>query len=168
MMNDINAKKELNSELNIVYRYLRKLKISHADAEDIVQETAYKYLLYSDTIQSSKIRSWLIRVALNFHFDQCRKKKRYELYLNDEILDMEIQEDPEALILLKEKRGQLEHALSKLKPRYRELLLLKYQTELSYDEISALLDLPVGSVKTNLFRARKQLAKVYKEEKHER
>ena len=138
------------------------------DAEDIVQETAYKYLLYSDTIQSSKIRSWLIRVALNFHYDQCRKKKRYELYLNNEILDTDIQENPEALILLKEKRGQLEHALSKLKPRYRELLLLKYQTELSYDEISALLDLPVGSVKTNLFRARKQLAKVYKEEKHER
>lgn len=167
-MNDINAKKELNSELNIVYRYLRKLHISHADAEDIVQETAYKYLLYSDTIQSSKIRSWLIRVALNFHYDQCRKKKRYELYLKNKILDMDIQEDPEALILLKEKRGQLEHALSKLKPRYRELLLLKYQTELAYDEISALLDLPVSSVKTNLFRARVQLAKVYKEEKHER
>lgn len=167
-MNDINAIKELNSELNIVYRYLRKLQITHADAEDIVQETAYKYLLYSDTIQSSKIRSWLIRVALNFHYDQCRKKKRDELFLNNGILDTDIEEDPEALILLKEKRGQLEHALSKLKPRYRELLLLKYQTELSYEEISTLLELPVGSVKTNLFRARKQLAKVYKEEKHER
>ncbi|WP_248734916.1 RNA polymerase sigma factor [Neobacillus rhizosphaerae] len=168
MMNDINTKKELNSELNIVYRYLRKLNISHADAEDIVQETAYKYLLYSDTIQSSKIRSWLIRVALNFHYDQCRKKKRYDFYLNNEILDTDIQTDPEALILVKERKDLLEHALSKLKPRYRELLLLKYQTELSYEEISALLELSVSLVKTNLFRARKQFAKIYKEEKHER
>lgn len=166
-MNDINEKRELNYELNIVYRYLRKLNISHADAEDIVQETAYKYLLYSDTIQSSKIRSWLIRVALNFYYDQCRKKKRYDFYLNNEILDTDIQTDPEALILVKERKDLLELAIIKLKPRYRELLLLKYQTELSYDEISALLELSVSSVKTNLFRARKQLAKVYKEENHE-
>ena len=68
-MNDINKNNELNSELNIVYRYLRKLGISQADAEDVVQETAYKYLLYYDTIQTSRIRSWLIRVSLNFHYD---------------------------------------------------------------------------------------------------
>jgi DNA-directed RNA polymerase specialized sigma24 family protein len=66
-MNELNKNNALNTELNIVYKYLRKVGISHADAEDAVQETAYKYLLYYDSIKASKIRSWLIRVALNFY-----------------------------------------------------------------------------------------------------
>lgn len=60
-MEDENYNK-LNTELNIVYRYLRKLGISQEDAEDTVQETVYKYLIYSDSIHPKKTRSWLIRV----------------------------------------------------------------------------------------------------------
>lgn len=168
MMDDINKNNELNSELNIVYRYLRKLGISQADAEDVVQETAYKYLLYYDTIQTSKIRSWLIRVSLNFHYDQCRKQRRYDLYLNEGLLETGIKELPEMIFLEKERNREVGYALSKLKPHFQELLLLKYQSGLSYEEISKLLEKPISSIKTNLFRARKQLAKIYKEANHER
>ncbi|MDM5219679.1 RNA polymerase sigma factor [Peribacillus sp. NJ11] len=167
-MNDINKNNELNSELNIVYRYLRKLGISQADAEDVVQETAYKYLLYYDTIQTSKIRSWLIRVSLNFHYDQCRKQRRYDLNLNEGLLEMDMNELPEVIFLEKERIREVGYALSKLKPHFQELLLLKYQSGLSYEEISKLLEKPISSIKTNLFRARKQLAKIYKEANHER
>ncbi|MDM5455426.1 RNA polymerase sigma factor [Peribacillus simplex] len=167
-MDDINKNNELNSELNIVYRYLRKLGISQADAEDVVQETAYKYLLYYDTIQTSKIRSWLIRVSLNFHYDQCRKQRRYDLYLNEGLLETGIKELPEMIFLEKERNREVGYALSKLKPHFQELLLLKYQSGLSYEEISKLLEKPISSIKTNLFRARKQLAKIYKEANHER
>ncbi|MEY9865196.1 RNA polymerase sigma factor (sigma-70 family) [Peribacillus sp. B2I2] len=167
-MNDINKNNELNSELNIVYRYLRKLGISQADAEDVVQETAYKYLLYYDTIQTSKIRSWLIRVSLNFHYDQCRKKRRYDLNLNEGLLETDMNELPEVIFLEKERIREVGYALSKLKPHFQELLLLKYQSGLSYEEISKLLEKPISSIKTNLFRARKQLAKIYKEANHER
>ncbi|MFY0779334.1 RNA polymerase sigma factor [Peribacillus simplex] len=167
-MNDINKNNELNSELNIVYRYLRKLGISQADAEDVVQETAYKYLLYYDTIQTSKIRSWLIRVSLNFHYDQCRKQRRYDLNLNEGLLEMDMNELPEVIFLEKERIREVGYALSKLKPHFQELLLLKYQSGLSYEEISKLLEKPISSIKTNLFRARRQLAKIYKEANHER
>jgi RNA polymerase sigma factor (sigma-70 family) len=168
MMDGINKHKELNLELNIVYRYLRKLNIPHADAEDAVQEASYRYLLYSDSIQISRIRSWLIRVALNFYYDQCRKYGKYDLNLNVGLLKVDIKELPEVIFLEKEKKGELEKALSLLKPHFQELLLLKYQSGLTYEEISKLLKISVSSIKTNLFRARKMLEKTYKEVNHDR
>lgn len=158
-----DANRNLNSELNIVYRYLLKQGVPHNDAEDIVQETAYKYLLYSDSIQPSRTRSWLIRVALNYHFDECRKLRRVELNLEDDRFTSNSEEQPEKVILSKENASELGEALGRLKPQYQELLLLKYQSSLSYEEISQLLSLTMNTVKTNLFRARKQLAKVLKE-----
>jgi RNA polymerase sigma factor (sigma-70 family) len=161
-MNDI-TNNELNAELNIVYGYLRKLDIAKADAEDAVQEAAYKFLLYYDSIKISKIRSWLIRVALNTYYDQCRKQGRYELNLNEGQLKADLKELPETIYLNKERNSELGKALSRLKPHFQELLLLKYQSGLTYEEISTLLDISVSSIKTNLFRARKKLEEIYKE-----
>jgi RNA polymerase sigma factor (sigma-70 family) len=166
-MNELNKNNALNTELNIVYKYLRKVGISHADAEDAVQETAYKYLLYYDSIKASKIRSWLIRVALNFYYDQYRKQRRYKLHLDESVAKLVAVDQPEELFLEKERNNQLSFAISKLKPHFKELLLLKYQSGLSYKEIAELLDSNINSVRTNLFRARKQLAKIYKEESDE-
>jgi RNA polymerase sigma factor (sigma-70 family) len=163
-----DANRDFNSELNIVYRYLLKQGVPHNDAEDIVQETAYKYLLYSDSIQPSRTRSWIIRVALNYHFDQCRKLRRVELNLEDDRLTSNSEEQPEKVIVTKENTSELGEALGRLKPQYQELLLLKYQSGLSYEEISQLLSLSINTVKTNLFRARKQLAKVLKEAAYDR
>lgn len=167
-MDGIEKNEELNSELNIVYRYLRKLGIPQTDAEDAVQEAAYRYLLYYDSIKIMKIRSWLIRVALNFYYDQCRKYGKYELNLNESLLKVDSKKHPEAIFLEKEKNRELSEAISRLKPLFQELLLLKYQLGLSYEEISNLLEISIGSIKTNLFRAKKKLGKVYKEGKYER
>ncbi|GHH99449.1 RNA polymerase sigma factor [Neobacillus kokaensis] len=166
-MNELNKNNALNTELNIVYKYLRKLGISHADAEDAVQETAYKYLLYYDSIKASKIRSWLIRVALNFYYDQCRKQQKYKLDLDANVTKLVAAEQPEEFFLERERNKQLSSAISKLKPHFKELLLLKYQSGLSYKEIAELLESNINSVRTNLFRARKQLAKIYREESDE-
>lgn len=162
-MNGIRQDNELNAELNIVFRYLRKLGISKLDAEDAVQEAAYKYFLYNDSIKNAKIRGWLIRVAINAYYDQCRKQGRYVLDLNEEILNVDAKELPETIFLEKERNSELGKALSRLKPLYQELLLLKYQSGLTYEEISRLLEISVSSVKTNLFRARKKLEEIYKE-----
>ncbi|MEH7304170.1 RNA polymerase sigma factor [Neobacillus drentensis] len=166
-MDAIKKNNELNSELNIVYRYLRKLGIPQADAEDAVQEAAYRFLLYYDSIQTSKIRSWLIRVALNFYYDQCRKYGRCELNLNEGLLEIDIKELPEEIFLEKERKSELRYALSQLRPQFQELLLLKYHLGLKYEEISILLEISVSSIKTNLFRARKKLEKIYREVNHE-
>ncbi|MBB2481789.1 sigma-70 family RNA polymerase sigma factor [Bacillus sp. APMAM] len=166
-MDGIERKKELNSELNIVFRYLRKKGISQEDAEDAVQEAAYRYLLYYDSINILKIRSWLIRVALNFYYDQCRKHGKVQLELYEELIKADKQDLPEAIFLEKERIKELNQALSQLKPFFQELLLLKYQFGMTYEEISNLLEISVSSIKTNLYRARKKLEKIYKEAAHE-
>lgn len=158
----------LNSELNIVFRYLLKKGVPHTDAEDAVQETAYKYLRFSDTVRSSKVRSWLIRVALNYYYDQCRKNKKYILNFEEKMEENRTDELPEMIILAREHTEELSSLLSRMKPLFSELLLLKYESELSYDEISQLMDMNKSSVKTNLFRARKKLLKLYKEANYER
>lgn len=164
---DFNEHPHFNSELNIVYRYLRKLGISHHDSEDIVQETAYRYMLYYDSVNPSKIRSWLIRVALNLYLDQQRKKRNHGFVLSDVLISHEKEETPEEIYLKKERNITLINCLLKLNPHYQELLFLKYSIGLSYQEISNLLDVRLHSVKTNLYRARKKLAKLYKEGKYD-
>ncbi|GGM42911.1 DNA-directed RNA polymerase sigma-70 factor [Paraliobacillus quinghaiensis] len=159
----------LNKELNIVFRFLIKKGVSHTDAEDAVQETAYKYLRYSDSIRSSNLRSWLIRVALNYYYDQCRKNKKYIFNIEDQMLEsQEYRELPEIFLIAKERTEDFNRLLSKLKPLFAELLLLKYQSELTYAEISKLIGIDNNSVKMNLFRARKKFLKLYEEEKNER
>ncbi|UOQ92889.1 RNA polymerase sigma factor [Halobacillus shinanisalinarum] len=162
-MNHSDLLKNLNTELNFIYRYLRKLNVSHEDAEDIAQETAYKFLQYFDSIKTPKIRSWLIRVALNFHHDQYRKTSRVKLDLREDQVRTLSKDLPEEILLSYEQRFEIEDVLAKLQPSYRELLLLKYISELKYEEIADMLDMKIGTVKTSSFRARKQFAKLYEE-----
>ncbi|CQR47184.1 RNA polymerase sigma factor SigM [Paraliobacillus sp. PM-2] len=161
MHDDFN--KELQKELDIVYKYLIKKGIHKVDAEDAVQETACKFLIYYPTIKSTKIRSWLIRVALNYHLDQCRKQNKLDFIIDEAVIQSDTKEEPELEFLQKERAQDLKYALGKLKPLYQELLLLKYYSELSYEEISHIIGKKISYVKTNLFRARKKLLKIYKE-----
>ena len=162
-MNDSIQIEELTSELQVVYQYLRKLGISHQDAEDVAQEAAYRFLVYRDSLKIIKVRSWLIRVALNIHYDQYRKNKRIQLGFQDDQLTMLSKDLPEDILLSNENWSEVQQTLLQLKPRYKELLLLKYQSCLKYEDISKLLQLSLGGVKMNLFRARKQFIKYYRE-----
>ncbi|WP_453996070.1 RNA polymerase sigma factor [Bacillus nitroreducens] len=154
--------KELNAELNFVYRYLRKLGIKHEDSQDAVQETAYRFLLYYDSIKTSKIRSWLVRVALNFYFDQYRKNKRIQFDLLDDKITLLSEDLPEDILLSKENWSDIERVLNELKPQYKELIVFKYVWNLKYEEISSILDMKIGTVKTSLYRARIQFGKIYR------
>jgi len=68
-----------------------------------VQETAFKYLKYIDSIRSSNVRSWLIRVALNYYYDQCRKNKKYIFNFEEDMIGQQVEELPELIILAKER-----------------------------------------------------------------
>lgn len=91
------------------------------------------------------------------------KNKKYILNVEGSIEENKVDELPEMVILAKERREELHMLLSRLKPQSSELLLLKYESDLSYAEISQLLGISLSSVKTNLFRARKKLLKMYEE-----
>jgi RNA polymerase sigma factor (sigma-70 family) len=66
----------LQETTKTIYKYLIKIGSTPRDAEDIVQEAVYKFILYIDSIDSNKTSSWLFRVAINLYYDLCRKQKR--------------------------------------------------------------------------------------------
>lgn len=72
-MNDSMMGKKLNEILKFVYVYLIKMGASKEDAEDIIQDTAYKFLQYIDSVQFDNIQSWLFRVAGGNYQDDTEK-----------------------------------------------------------------------------------------------
>lgn len=160
----------LNEKTDIIFKYLIKIGASTGDAEDIVQEALYKLLLYIDSIDATKAYSWLFKVAINHYYDLCRKQKK-EIHTSFENLEF-VDESflPEDFVRQGEMRQEIEFVLNQLPPLHKQLLLLKYEMELSYADIAALLNLNNGTLKTYLFRARKAFKELYEKEldRHDR
>lgn len=156
-----------------VYFMLLKMVNNKDDAEDLTIEAfgkAFKRLSqYTPTYAFS---TWLFKIASNNCIDFIRRKKMImfsidKKFENDEggELNMDIRADspnPEEHMVRKQKVKHMHDIVDKLKPRYRVLVELRYFDELSYEEIAEKLDLPLGTVKAQLFRAREFLANILK------
>ncbi|MFJ7826635.1 RNA polymerase sigma factor [Psychrobacillus sp. NPDC096623] len=148
-----------------IFKYLIKNGATPQDAEDIIQESIYKFILYIDSIDPNKAYSWLFRVAINHYYDLCRRQKR-EVYIsfgNFELVDDSLL--PEDYVQQIEVNKEIQDILNQLPPLHKQLILLKYVLGLSYQEISEMLDLNLGTLKTYLFRARKSFKDMYRKEK---
>lgn len=161
-----------------VYFTMLRMCNNKDDAEDLTIEAfgrAFKRLdQYTPTYAFS---TWLFKIASNNAIDFLRnKKKSTSLSLDTRMENDEGQEfsksiksqnlDPEQNIIKKQKVELLRDVVEKLKPRYRELVKMRYYDELSYEEIAAKLDLPVGTVKAQLFRAREFLYNILKNQEN--
>lgn len=160
----------LHGKTDIIFKYLVKIGASKSDAEDTVQEAVYRLMLYIDSVDGTKAYSWLFRVAVNHYYDLCRKQKK-EIHTTFE--NLEFVDDsflPEDFVRQGEMRTEIEQVLDQLPPLQKQLLLMKYEMELSYAEISEMLDLNLGTLKTYLFRARKAFKEQYEKEmaRHEK
>ncbi|GGH11852.1 RNA polymerase sigma factor [Paenibacillus segetis] len=150
----------LQPKLTEIRKYLIRLGANPADAEDIVQDTVYKAFLYIESIEANKFSAWLYKVAINRYYDLCRRNKRIQVPIESvQIADVDLPEDK---LLQQEKREQIESILANLLPHHKQLLIMKYELELSYLEISDLLGIKVENVKSGLFQARKQFQKRYR------
>ena len=136
-------------------------------AEDLTQETfikAYRALKSFD--QGKKLSSWLFTIAHNTTIDHLRKKSLQTVPLESEgdeysLLDTLPAEDsctPERAAMSRDLADAFEEELRNLRPEYAEILVLRFQQGLAYEEISEVTGLPMGTVKTHLFRARRQFA----------
>lgn len=162
-MNESKIGKKLQERLNIVYLHIRKMGASKEDAEDIIQDTAYKFLLYIDSVDIKNIDGWLFRVGINQYYDMARKHSRRKgilLKFNHHQLFEET--TPETITMQQEFDGEVHLVLNKLKQKYRELLILKYSLGLTTKDIAELYNTNEGIIKTNLYRARKQFIKEYR------
>lgn len=167
-MNDSMMGKKLNDILKFVYSYLLKMGASKEDAEDIIQDTAYKFLQYFDSVKITNTQSWLFRVAVNQYYDMTRKKsRRREILLKFNIQELFEEDTPEKVLLQSELEKDIHELLKRLKPKYRQLLLLKYSTGLKINEIAELYSMKEGSVKTILHRARKEFLEQYRRYENE-
>lgn len=150
-----------------VYIKLLKMVKNSNDAEDLTLEAfmkAYRNLhLYSPSYAFS---TWLFRIATNNCIDFLRKKKGVHISSienngNDENGEnIKLRSDdlnPEELLIREQRAIELRKIVSRLKPRYQALVELRYFKEYSYEEIAKELDLPLGTVKAQLFRARETL-----------
>jgi RNA polymerase sigma-70 factor (ECF subfamily) len=160
-----------------VYFMLLKMVKNKDDADDLTIEAfgkAFKRLhQYSSQFAFS---TWLFKIATNNTIDFLRKQKT-NTYSIDKAFEaddgsemmFEIKSDaltPEEKIIRKEKLKHMRIVVEKLKPRYRQLIELRYFDELSYDEIATKLEMPLGTVKAQLFRAKDLLQEIMKHSKN--
>ncbi|BDG47338.1 MULTISPECIES: RNA polymerase sigma factor [Parageobacillus] len=168
-MNDFELGKKLHEQLERVKAYLLKMGASLQDAEDITQETAYKFLTYIDSVNIENVERWLFRVSVNQYYDLCRKRNRQKnISLKFNYKELFEEFTPEKAVLQKELEKDIYILLDRLKPKYAQFLILKYSIGLKLTEIAALYDMKVDSVKTIIHRARKQFIEEYRRHQNER
>ncbi|WP_066175236.1 RNA polymerase sigma factor [Bacillus marinisedimentorum] len=154
----------LQEKVEIIFKYLIKIGAGPQDAEDVIQESLYKFYLYIDSIEPDKAFSWLFRVAVNQYYDLCRKQKK-QISVSFEHFELADEAPlPEGYVQQSEMKKEIQVVLNQMAPLYKQLLLLKYELELSYQEIAEMLDLNPGTLKTYLFRARQSFKELYRKE----
>jgi RNA polymerase sigma-70 factor, ECF subfamily len=139
---------------------------SRADAEDVTQQAFVDAFNALDSFRAEgrtrAFSTWLLRIAVNRAKDVLKSKKRTEEPLDDEVPGTEAAfaydpSNPEANASSGERRHHLENALLQVAPKYRTVLILKDIEELSYEEIRAILQLPLTTLKIRVVRARAML-----------
>lgn len=169
------------SDLLKIYReplYLMLLKMTNdpVEADDLTIEAfskAFRSLhQYSPTHAFS---TWLFTIASNNCIDFIRKKRLETVSINkvykqsdDDETEIQIASSgptPEEKVITEQRIKIMRQTVQLLKPRYRRLVEMRYFDELSYEEISEKMDLPLGTVKAQLFRARDLLYNILKDRK---
>ncbi len=157
-----------------IYFMLLKMVNNRSDAEDLTIEAfgkAFKNVQqYSPNYAFS---TWLFKIASNNCIDYLRKKRTNYVSIdgsgngedreNEPTIHLKDETpDPEEHLIKEQKALLMRTIVQKLKPRYRLLIELRYFKEYSYEEIAEELDLPIGTVKAQLFRARELLYQTLK------
>lgn len=159
-----------------IYFMLLKMVNNRDDADDLTIEAFGKAFnkLHQYT-PNYAFSTWLFKIASNNCIDFIRKKKKNLLSLDKPFessdggeMTMDVPSgtlDPEEIYIREQKKILMHGVVEKLKPRYRTLVELRYFKEYSYEEIAQELDLPLGTVKAQLFRAREFLYNILKNSK---
>jgi RNA polymerase sigma factor (sigma-70 family) len=152
-----------------VYNYQLKRTKSENDAEDITIQTFSKAFDKIHTFDDQYVfKTWLIAISKNVHIDLLRKKNASisaETSIEQEekiYLVVDENPTPEDKIIREQNLAKLLRDIKQLKPKYQEVIQLRYFQELSYKEISKHINEPMNNVKVKLLRAKKLLAAIIK------
>lgn len=164
----------MNHYRDSLYYTMLKMTGDSRDADDLTIEAfgkAFKHLhQYTPKFAFS---TWLFTIATNNCIDFIRKKNQAVFTVNSAIDDDSISSqisanslNPEELIINDEKVKLIREVVKRLKPHYRKIIEMRYFKEYSYDEIAAELNLPLGTVKVQLFRSRDFLYNILRRSKN--
>lgn len=157
-----------------LYFHVLKMVRNHEQVEDLVQEAFMKAFNNLDSYNTNyAFSTWLYRITTNHTIDYLRKKKLNTTSINEPVKtrdgEMEIQISDEAEtdrdIIRKERKTIIHNAINNLPKKYRRVIEMRHLQELSYQEIAEQLDLPLGTVKAHIFRAREMLYKELKDKR---
>jgi len=143
-----------------LYNFACWLTQNRAEAEDLVQETFMKALKgFSSFRQGTNFRAWIYRILRNtFLTSQAGLKASVSLDAEDDAPpEPSTTETPESVLLARIESETIQSALKELPVNYREIILLCDLEEMSYQEISLAIGIPIGTVMSRLSRARKAM-----------
>lgn len=159
-----------------LYYHIIKMVKDPEQAEDLVQEAFVKAFDNLDSYNTNyAFSTWLYRITTNHTIDYLRKKKLKTFSINEPIktkdghVDFQIEDqtaETDRNIIRKQRQDIIHEAIHNLPEKYRIVIEMRHLEELSYDEIATALDLPLGTVKAHIFRAREMLYKALKDKKH--
>ena len=135
------------------------------DADDLLQETFVKVYINLGSYRTDyTFGQWVYTIARNTFIDFMRKRQD-DLPIDERFASPPASgPTPEESVSRLQQRTQIEHYLERLAPRYRQLVRMRFFDEYSYEEIAAKLALPLGTVKTQIHRAREQMCRMIKKE----
>lgn len=158
----------LNRYRASVYNHLYKMVRNHDDAEDLTLEAFGKaFNKLSTYAPHYAFSTWLFKIAVNNCIDHIRKK-RLRMYSIDQPMEQGGDKDftgsiraltrsPEEDVIREQRLQMVQKTITMLNDKYRLMIELRYYQELSYEEIAVELDIPLGTVKAQLFRAKEML-----------
>jgi RNA polymerase sigma-70 factor, ECF subfamily len=152
---------------SLIYRMVRDREL----AEDLAQETFVKVFNHLDSYNPKyKFSSWIFKIASNLSIDSMRRKELQTVSLDGsrnatsaaeveatQIAVASKDENPEEFLEAKELGEEIERAISLLRPEYRTAILLRHVEGRPYEEIAEVMEVPLGTVKTFIHRARGEL-----------
>lgn len=157
--------------IDALYRTALRMTRNPSDAEDLVQEAYLRaFRSLHQFTEGTNLRAWLFRILTNTYINEYRRRQRRpsssslddleEFYLYDHLIDSRVQppdERPEDVVLERLTVDNVIQAIESLPEEFRQVVLLADVEGFSYREIAEIVDIPVGTVMSRLFRARRRL-----------
>lgn len=151
--------------LNAAYNLARWMMGQESDARDVVQTAALRAFSYIDSLRGEDGKAWLLGIVRNCCLSALRERSQYQAWSDIDEIDAESESaemlsseagSPHVMLERKADRAMVNAALGRLAPPFREVLILREMEDMSYEMISAVVGVPIGTVMSRLSRARRQ------------
>lgn len=150
---------QLKSETSRLQKFALRLTRNNADADDLLQSTCLRALEKADTFETgTNLFSWTSKIMYNLFVSSYRRRVKFEVQYDPEhYIDSQYMLPVQDIQL---ELAEVDKAISKLRSEHREVLISVCVMGLSYEEVSTLLGIPVGTVRSRLSRARENLNEI--------